>query len=128
MPPLLVGHCRQKFTSLDDFAAAVSTGSLQRLSNVRFTNVCQRPRPSAFNEIGAATGKFLIAREDVHFDPADHVGGGHFGDVYRGTFRGNFVVAVKTLRADDDGGGDGGGGANDRARDGERSDFSRRDS
>jgi hypothetical protein len=29
-------------------------------------------------------GQFVIAREDVTFDQEDHIGGGHFGDVYKG--------------------------------------------
>ncbi len=46
---------RQKFESLADLADTVSRGSLRKI-DVRFSNICQRPRPSTFNEIGAATG------------------------------------------------------------------------
>ena len=68
----------------------------------RLGQICQKPRPAAFNQIGNATGRWVISPDDVIYSEADRLGGGHFGEVYRGKFRGTFDVAIKTLKCDGD--------------------------
>ena len=61
--------------------------------NHSLTNVCQRPRPT-IREIPA--DKWEIFRDDIKL--GTRVGGGNFGDVYKGTWRGQVEVAIKTLK------------------------------
>ena len=58
------------------------------------TNICQRPRPTARLD----TDKWEIDRNDI--DLGVRVGGGNFGDVFKGTWRDQVVVAIKTLKDD----------------------------
>lgn len=70
---------------------------------VKLSNICQRPRPSA-NDLQARQGSRVVPSATVEYTEKDKIGGGNFGDVYKGKFRGNVEVAVKTLKADKDDG------------------------
>ena len=56
------------------------------------TNICQRPRPT----IGLNTDKWEIGRDNIEL--GEKVGGGNFGEVFKGRWRGQVEVAVKTLK------------------------------
>ena len=60
--------------------------------NLSLTNICQRPRLT----IRPNTDKWEIERDDIEI--GDRVGGGNFGDVCKGKWRGQVVVAIKTLK------------------------------
>ena len=56
------------------------------------TNICQRPRPT----IGLSNDKWEISRDNIEL--GEKVGHGNFGEVFKGKWRGQVEVAVKTLK------------------------------
>ena len=56
------------------------------------TNICQRPRPTIN---GVDGNKWEIQRGDIQL--TTKIGGGNFGEVHKGKWRGHMVVAVKML-------------------------------
>ena len=57
------------------------------------SNICQRPRPTIAEIPG---DKWEIFRDDITL--GTKVGAGNFGDVFKGTWRGQVEVAIKTIK------------------------------
>ena len=66
---------RHKFNSLDEIAMHCQDNNIPGLK-FRLGQICQKPRPAAFNQIGNATGRWVISPEDVVYSEADRLGGG----------------------------------------------------
>jgi len=61
-------------------------------NNIHLTNICQRARPT----INPNADKWEIDRADVQLGA--RVGGGNFGEVFKGMWRCQVEVAIKTLK------------------------------